>query len=453
MIHLVNLSTGNKTIDTAFRIAMGDFLGNIKPWQGALPDTPEHCIMAGLDYDKPWTRDAAFNSWYAGSIIAPKVAVATLTAVLVKNDRGLRVGGQYWDSIIWVTGAWQHYLYTGDKEFLATAFEAAGNSLAFLEETELDPADGLFRGGACFQDGISGYPDRFADNLSSSCILDWVDNHPAQKVKTGHGLPIKALSTNCLYYNAYRILGLMAAELQQDAVPEAEQKASRLREAINHRFWNPDSGSYRYLVDADDTADRQEGLGHAFAILFGIADEHQVSSIFERQHITEHGIACVWPQYERYANAEGTSFARHSGTVWPQVNVAWALAAAHHGRRAAAYFELQSLAEKACRDNQYSEIYHPITGEIYGGMQEAGPSWKPAEWNSCQRQTWCATGYLQMVFSVLFGMRLTSSGIEFDPYLPDGVDRMVLRGFRYRNSLLNIVAERGKEIQVKETLI
>lgn len=441
----------------AFRIAIGDFVGNIHSWQGPLFDKPEPCIMAGLEYDKPWTRDAAFNSWYAGSIIAPQVAASTLAAVLVEDEHGTRIGGQYWDSIIWVTGAWQHYLHTGDREFLKTAFEVAQNSITFLEKTERDPADGLFRGAACFQDGISGYPDRFADAPSSSCILKWVDTHPDDRAEQGFGLPMKALSTNCLYYNAYRILNLMSERSgDPDECRERiafKQKAEQLRDDINRRFWNKDSGSYRYLVDADDTQDRQEGLGHAFAILFGVADEDQTASIFAQQHITEHGIPCVWPQYERYANAEGTAFARHSGTIWPQVNVAWALAAVTRGRHEAACFELQSLAEKACRDNQFSEIYHPVTGEIYGGMQEAYPAWEIKEWNSCRRQTWCATGYLQMVFSVLFGIRVTTGGIEFEPCLPDGIDRMQLSGFRYRNSLLEIVAERGKEIQIKKTVI
>jgi hypothetical protein len=32
--------------------------------------------------------------------------------------------------------------------------------------------------------------------------------------------------------------------------------------------------------------------------------------------------------------------------------------------------ELKKAADRACRDNQFAEQYHPVTGEIYGGVQE-----------------------------------------------------------------------------------
>ena len=439
------LNTDNHLIARAFRIAMGDLIGNIQPWQGELGEHPTPCILAGLDYDKPWTRDAALNCWFAGSLFTPQVAKNTLLAVLTEDQWGLRIGGQYWDAIIWVTSAWNHYLCTNDRDFLGIAFKAATNSIRFLEETEFDPVDGLYRGGACFQDGIAGYPDRFADGPTCA-ILDWVEKHLQEKVKTGFGLPMKALSTNCLTYNAYRVLPEMARALQAPIAPEWSAKARRLKKAINQRFWNPERGVYRYLVDADDDPDRQEGFGHAFAILFGVADERQTESIFQHQHITKHGIPCVWPTFNRYANAEGSSFGRHSGTIWPQVNAASVMAACRFGRPDLAWFELKSLAEKAGRDGFFSEVYHPLTGERYGGLQENPPaSDEPVEFNSCVRQTWCATGFIQMVLSTLFGLRIGSAGVSFFPYVPGEISQLSLSGLRYRDATLTVVVERSDD--------
>jgi glycogen debranching enzyme len=326
---------------------------------------------------------------------------------------------------------------------LRTAFDVATTSLAYSEANEFDPADGLFRGGACFHDGVAAYPDRFADG-PTSCILDWVRQHPEETVPRGYGLPMKALSTNCLYYNAYRILPAMATELQAPVRPEWRASARDLQAAINGRFWDAERGVYRYLVDAGDDAGRQEGFGHAFAILFGVADETQSRSVFERQYVTTHGIPCVWPTYDRYANADGTSFGRHSGTIWPQVNAAWAMAASQYGRRDIAWSELKSLAEKACRDAQFAELYHPLTGDVYGGMQERpAVSNEPVEWAACRRQTWCAMGYIQMVLSTLFGLRTAESGMSFAPYIPSDLTRMSIAGLCYRDTTLTVVVERS----------
>ncbi|MFA6959827.1 MAG: hypothetical protein WC205_03635 [Opitutaceae bacterium] len=80
-------------------------------------------------------------------------------AVLERNADGtVRIGGQYWDAIIWAQGAWTHFNTSHDRAFLGTAFEAIKNSLTRFESEEFDLADGLFRGGACFLDGVAVTP-------------------------------------------------------------------------------------------------------------------------------------------------------------------------------------------------------------------------------------------------------------------------------------------------------
>lgn len=437
----VKVISGTAEVDRAFRIAAGDWAGNIAPFAGGVEPVVRPCMLAGLDYDTPWTRDAALNSWYAGTWLAPGVARNTLEAVLVRDQHGLRIGGEYWDAISWATAAWAHVQWTGDREFLATALEAILHSLAYFERTERDAADGLFRGGACFQDGVSGYPDFFADGPTCG-IADWVKAHPGERATTGHGLPMKALSTNALYYNAYRLLPSMARALGQPVDPVWAEKAEALRIAINGRFWNETSGTYRYLVDGHDTMDRQEGFGHAFALLFGVADAAKAAQVLEHQVVTAQGVPCVWPSYERYVNPEGTSCGRHSGTIWPQVNMAWAMAALQHGRPELAWRELKLLAEKAVRDNQFAELYHPVSGEIYGGMQEHYDGGPPRLWAACQRQTWCATGFMGLVLRLIFGLRVEDGRVSFAPWLPDGVNEARLEHLSYRGMCLNVGVRR-----------
>ncbi|CAM3018504.1 MGH1-like glycoside hydrolase domain-containing protein [Rariglobus hedericola] len=395
----LSLRSGDAQLDQAFRIAVGDLLGNVQPFKDGLLDAPAPCLIAGLEYVTPWTRDAAFNTWFALSRLAPGVARDTLLAVLERTDDGtVRIGGQYWDAIIWAQGAWEHYGVTNDRTFLALAFEAVSNSLTRFEAEEFDSADGLFRGGACFQDGVAGYPDYYAPQAGDppfSGIHVWVEVAKIKRFPTGGGMPCKALSTNCLYYRAYRVALLMADALGVAPNASWEGKAQALRTAINTRFWSDELGRYRYLVDAPGNDDRQEGLGHAFALLFGVADEAQARRVFETIHLSAHGIPCVWPTYSRYA--ERGEYGRHSGPIWPQVNAAWALACVARGREDLARRELVSLAAKACRDGGFIEVFHPDTGQPYGGLQEhherAGMEIYPV----LQRQSWCASGYLAMV--------------------------------------------------------
>lgn len=382
----------------ALRIAVGDLLGNIRLFQDGLLERPAPCLIAGLEYDTPWTRDAAFNTWFALARLAPDVARNTLLSVLEHDAAGhVRIGGQYWDAIIWTQGAWELYLTTRDRGFLALALAATRRSLARSESEEQDPADGLFRGGACFQDGIAAYPDFYTPGPYRppfSGIHAWVELAGERRHPSGGGMPCKALSTNCLYHRAYRLAALMAAELGLAPDPAWASQAEALRSAINARFWSEELGRYRYLVDVPGEDDRQEGLGLAFALLFDIADDRQARRVIETVELQPHGLPCLWPTYPRYARLGGIG--RHSGMIWPQVNAAWALACIERGRPDLARREADLLAEKALRDGGFMEVYHPVTGLPDGGLQEhhERPGIEP--YPVLQRQSWCAAGFIAM---------------------------------------------------------
>lgn len=394
----LSLRTGDAQLDQAFRLALGDLLGNVQPFRDGLLETSAPCLIAGLDYVTPWTRDAAFNTWFGLAKLSPEVARNTLLSVLERTSEGVvRIGGQYWDAIIWAHGAWELFEATQDRAFLATAFDAVKNSLTRFEAEEFDSADGLFRGGACFQDGIAAYPDFYTPEAGDppfSGIHVWVEVAKTKRYPTGGGMPCKALSTNCLYYRAYQVGGYMANALGVALDSSWDAKADALRNAINTRFWNTAKGSYRYLVDAPGEDDRQEGLGLAFALLFGVADDAQAAKVFANVHLSAHGIPCVWPTYSRYAiNGE---YGRHSGPIWPQVNAAWALACIARGRTDLAEAEFVSLANKACRDGGFIEVFHPDTGAPYGGLQEHHERPGIELYPVIRRQSWCASGYIAM---------------------------------------------------------
>lgn len=448
-INVPYFSSSNKDINTAFRIAVADVVTNILPFQDGILKQPEPCIIAGLGYVTPWTRDAAINTWNAGGLLFPDIAKNTLKSVITEFDDGLRIDGEYWDAIIWATGAWWEYLYTGDKEFLKTALTAIKNSLKYFEDTEFDSELNLFRGGACYGDGIAAYPDVYADKNGSG-ITTFVERHPDKAAKVGFGVPMHTLSTNCLYYNAYHLVNKMAKELGEPIDPTYDQKADAMKTAINKHFWMEDKGTYKYIVDPFGNCDSQEGMGIAFVILFDVADEDKKAKVLENASVTKEGIACVWPSFSRYDTPDGMGFGRHCGTVWPHIQGFWGDAAAQCGRYDLLEHELTKLAEHAVRDSHFAEIYHPLTGEIYGGRQEHWcDGFYIRDWLSEKRQTWSATAYLRLILMDIVGMRFDESGVTFAPAVVGDMEDVTLQFVPYRNMELDITIH-GKGTQIKK---
>ncbi len=436
----ISLITGDATLDLAFRIALGDIYGNIVPFQDGLLDQPENVLLAGMDYVTPWTRDTAINTWNGAGLLFPQVMHNTLLSVLQRDGDTICIGGQYWDAIIWAIGAEAYHAYTGDQAFLQLAFNAVRNTLTYLEQEEFDTEQNLFRGAACYGDGVAAYPDLYARTNNASGILAWPGVNPDLATHPGYGLPMHALSTNCLYYAAYCALDRMARELNMPDEAGWLKKAEVLKRAINTHFWMMETGTYRYLVDPFGGSERQEGLGHAFALLFGVANEAQARSVLQHQHITAQGIPCVWPPFERYTRFGQEHFGRHCGVIWPHIQGFWAHASAQYGRIDLFTNELYSMASKARRDGQFAEIYHPITGQIYGGLQEGYQElgYGNEEWRSCSRQSWSATAYVRAILMGLFGMSFEPSGISFTPTMPSSITLARLQNLPYRDMLVDI---------------
>lgn len=434
MIQIPSLITDNKKINDAYRLAIANIAANILPFKDGILEKEEKVFIAGLGYVTPWTRDAAINTWNAGGLICPEVALNTLKSVLSKDEKGYFIDGEYWDKIIWTTGAWNYYLFTGDTEFLKIAYEATCNSIKYLESTEFSQELNLFRGGACFQDGVAGYPDIYAKPGESGIIVFSEDCRELCD-DIGVGLPMYALSTNCLYYNAYVLADKMADELGFSK--NYEQKALNVKTAINTVFWNEEKNNYNYLYDNFGGCDSIEGLGVAFAILFGVASEEQVKKVVSNTPVSAYGITCVSPSFKRYDTEDGMGFGRHSGTVWPHVQGFWADAVSMCGETELFDFEFSKQYENALRYYQFAEIYHPLTGEIYGGRQERDKR-GIVEWKAEPYQTWSATAYLRNVYMNLVGMNFSEKGIHFAPIGSLLVEKIQLSSLNYRNAFLNI---------------
>lgn len=438
------METNNIKLERAFRIASGNVSTNIVPYREGILKQKVPCVMAGLRYNTPWTRDAAINSWNSLAITEPEAAKNTLLAVTDEDDCGktcIGVGfGQYWDSMIWTIGAYEYAIINQDYEFLKFVYETTLNTLKYFEENEFDEEKGLFRGAAVYGDGVAAYPDKYGvipDN--SSCIKKWVKFHPEERAKKGFGLNLYVLSTNCMYYRVYKICEEIA-EYFGDNSTLYTQKAYNLKNSINFNFWNEKKQNYDYILDE---CDFNEGIGLSLVILFDIADDEKKERVLKNTFISPNGICCLYPTFERYKKAG--DMGRHSGTVWPFIQSFWGRAAHKCKKEDLFENELNIMTEKALRDGQFYELYHSQTGEIYGGLQEKYGYDGMYMWESLPCQTWSATGYQALLLHGVCGIRYTINDMSIEPYLPKGTDYIKVYNLHWGEKCFNLTVKRGNE--------
>ena len=389
---------------------------NIVP--GRAPGDPSLFLQAGGGYDTPWTRDSAINTWQAAAWLAPEVAKDTLLMVLDPDRERVVWDTQWWDQIIWVVGARELALVTGDRAWAEQAYRIGVATLDRLDERCL--VDGLYRGPAVMADGITGYPPYLHDpELAGE---SFVGEHAATH-------DIRALSTNALYVMAIGALGDLAELAGADPAP-LRTRSIELAALVRERFWLADEDRFGYLLVDGRLTGEQEGLGLALAILSGTATRGQSRATIAGVRHAPRGLSAVWPSFDGY---DLDRFGRHGAALWPMVMGVWAQAVAATGDAATFGAELDRLCGLfEGSDGEFLEVYHPVTGAPDGGWQIG------RQWRSEPDQTWSATTLLGTVLHGLAGLRPTPSGLEVRPCLPPGSGDLHLLGVPWRGELLDL---------------
>lgn len=381
-------------------------------------DVKDGKFLAGQNWAQVWTRDTSYSVELACALLHPEVSKTTLLG-LTQDVSGI---GECWyqdkcghfagwpnltDAIVGASGLWSLYLTTGDPELVKPVYERTLRSLQRAERDAYDPKSGLFRGCASFMESNSGYPKQYAmkgELVGRTC----------------------ALSTCLLYYRGYVIAAEAGKLLGQD-VRTLREKAAKLKQAINARFWMPDKGYYGYFLDENGQLNpRMEGLGEAFAILTGVANEKRGRQILRSTPTTAWGFPCLWPQFEEWRDYK-RDFAHyyHNGMIWPFVEGYWAWAAAQMHDDEIFGRELDALVKLSEKNDTFMELYRPEDGR---------PDGSP-------RQLWSASGFLGMVYHGLFGMEFKDGFVSFSPVVPERFQQLTLDNVKYREATLRIAIQ------------
>lgn len=394
---------------------------------GLLDPALKLMFRAGGDYQTPWTRDAAINTWNAGRLLLPRVGRNTLLAVCVNDKNGdpiIQPDDQRWDRVVWTVGAWQYYLASGDQEFLTIARGIVARGLKQLDEEWFCPETGLYNGGSFFNDGISGYPkDIYEPDKDHS----FMGEHPRTQT-------IQSLSTNCLYCESWRILARMNALLGiEDPEPLARHLA--LKERILRTF-RRDDGHICYLRYPDGRMDDSSELaGICFGVLFGILPDEALNQL----HREPFGVTSIWPPFPGLFSRERPG--RHNNLIWPFLNGFLIQAAALTGRLDLASAELADFTRLVRGSGSFFEIYDAIDGSVNGGWQIGGDDLQGHLWDSCKDQTWSATGYIAAVLQGIFGIRILEDRVEFTPCVPEYLRDSSLTGLSIRGRNFDVAVE------------
>jgi predicted glycogen debranching enzyme len=147
-----------------------------------------------------------------------------------------------------------------------------------------------------------------------------------------HGNPVtpregKAVEVQALWYNALRIMELLAHRFGQESLAdEYHNRAAQTRESFVAKFWNRQNGCLFDVVN-DRTRDDSLRPNQLFAVSldFSMLNAEQQSSTVSVVHdrlLTRYGLRTLTPDDPRYRGRYAgdwaeRDFAYHNGTVWP----------------------------------------------------------------------------------------------------------------------------------------
>jgi len=379
---------------------------------------PDSTFRTGKEWSGVWTRDISYSIILSMAILQPKVAVYSLMRK-VKNGRVIQdtgTGGAYpvsSDRMIWAVAAWEVYKVTGDRGWLAKAYQIIKNSVTDDEKNVYDPITGLVHG--------------------ESSFLDWREETYPKWMQPADIYESECLGTNVVHYQVNKVLAAMARLMNDPDASMYDKQANIIKKGIQNCLWQPAKGYYgQYLYGRNykSLSPRSEALGEALAVYFGAANEAQQQSVIARTPVNDFGIPCIYPQIPGIPPY-------HNSAVWPFVETYWAMASAKAGNEASVIRAIAAIYRPAALWLTNKENFVVNDGD-YAGTQI-----------NSSNMLWSLSGNIALVYKVLFGINYNVNSLQIKPFVPKALaGERSLTNFRYRNAYLNIIMK-GYGNQIK----
>jgi glycogen debranching enzyme len=285
-----------------------------------------------------------------------------------------------------------------------------------------------------------------ADSGRGLAVQSWKDSadslsHRDGSLATG---AIAVAEVQGYVYDAKRRLAPLLARLgEHDLAERLSREAAALKERFNAAYWMPDRD---YLALALDGAKRQVGTvtsdaGHC--LWSGIVDAEKAGPVARR--LTAPDLFSGWG-IRTLATGEATynPMSYHNGSVWPHDTSLCALGLKRYGYDRAANAVAMAVVAAARR---FPDARLP---ELYCGFDTADGLPVPYPL-ACSPQAWAAGAPLALVRAMLGLEPDAAAGVlRLRPLLPEGVDRLSLRGLRVGAATVDLdVTRAGVESSVR----
>ncbi|GGJ93377.1 amylo-alpha-1,6-glucosidase [Pilimelia anulata] len=318
--------------------------------------------------------------------------------------------------------------WTGDAETVRALEHAARAAVTWIE-----------RYGDLDGDGFVEYETRNPGiGLDNQCWKDSWNSivHPDATIAR---TPIATCEIQGYCYDALRRTARLARLYWNDpAYADAlDADADRLRRRFDEKFWLPEHGYYALALDGDKkpVATLTSNIGHL--LWSGIVPDERVGALATHlcgeQLFTGWGVRTLAEGQRPYNPIE-----YHNGTVWPHDTSLVAAGLYRYGRREEANRLAVGLLEAA----RHVGFRLP---EAFAGYPRRSTEVPVIYPTACSPQAW-ATGAPLLLLRVMLGLEPTEeTGLHVDPFLPDRIGHLAIRGVPGRWGHADAVGEhRGR---------
>lgn len=357
------------------------------------------------------THNLGYSSLLSLALIDPQAAQNSLMKRVsqgrIIQDDG--TGGSWpvtTDRAVWVLGAWEVYLATGDKDWLKQSYEVVRHSLSQDEAMIYDHTTGLVYGEAslpyCRKEVYPAWMQP-ADIAQSEC-----------------------LSNNALFFRANEIASRMAQLCGDGGVAaHFKQVADAIKEGINNYLWIESAGYYgQYLYGRVNktVSTRSETLGEALCIIFGIADAQRAQRIVNSIPSSPYGMTCFNPQIPDI-------YTLHNNAIWPHTQAYWLWASALTRCPQAVTHGLASVYRTTALMATNMENTDATTGTCNTAYNSGSALLSVA-------------ANLSIPLRVFAGINMNEEGITLQPLVPKGwMSKKQLTNLKYRKAILDITIQ------------
>lgn len=315
-------------------------------------------------------------------------------------------------TILWIITLAEAYHWSGDLTILNDCRDALEQALVWIDKY-----------GDFDQDGFVEYQTRSSVGLRNQ---GWKDSGDSVVYPNGVQVepPIALCEVQGYVYDAWKRAAQIYEVWGEPEAARLRQKADRLYQQFNERFWMADAGFYCFGLDSKKQQIQSIASNPGHLLLSGIVPPERAASMVQR--LFQPDLWCGWGiRTLSSLNPAYNPISYQLGSVWPHDNAAIAMGLKFYGYHA----EAARIAEGIFAAASYFEAGR--MPELFGGI-ERQPDTFPVPYSDANiPQAWAAGSILLLIRSLL-GLEANApkKHLTVQPMLPDWLPDLELTNLR-----------------------